>query len=475
MGRFQRAAGLVILGGSWSAAALLVLVVARSPRDAVDEPGEAVFFGALRVVYDVSAPSVVTVVSAVGLAVFCAWSVSSLERQVTTRARRTELGTGAPLAPKLVMAETRGVFAGPVTVTVLIPAHNEEACLAATIASLQEQSRRPDRIIVVADNCTDGTVDVARAAGVEVFETVGNTHKKAGALNQALADMLPGQLENDLVMCMDADTTLGSEFLASATRRMTSDRALMAIGGLFYGEPGGGLLGLFQRNEYTRYARDLRRRRGLVFVLTGTASVFRPRALRTVAEERGRLIPGRAGDYFDTVALTEDNEITLALKSLGGLVISPADCTVVTEIMTTWRALWVQRLRWQRGAVENLGAYGLRAQTWRYWLQQLGIGYGVVALGSYVVLMAITTLSLDSPIWFPFWLGIGGLFAAERTITVWRGGWAARGIAVLVIPELFYAVFLSIVYMKGVIDMTGARTASWHYADRTQTSIQAGG
>ena len=33
----------------------------------------------------------------------------------------------------------------------------------------------------------------------------------------------------------------------------------------------------------------------------------------------------------DTVALTEDNELTMALKSLGALMISPAECTVVTD------------------------------------------------------------------------------------------------------------------------------------------------
>lgn len=30
-------------------------------------------------------------------------------------------------------------------------------------------------------------------------------------------------------------------------------------------------------------------------------------------------------------------------------------------------ALWAQRLRWQRGALENLGAYGVTPQTLRYW------------------------------------------------------------------------------------------------------------
>lgn len=474
MGRFQRAAGLVILGGSWSAAILLMVVIARSPKDVVTEPAETAVFGVWRVLYDVNIPSVVTIASAIGLAVFCAWSVSSLERQVNTKSRRSQRGSRTPLVPKIVMAETRGVFAGPVTVTVLIPAHNEEGCLGHTIASLRQQTRQPDRVVVVADNCTDRTVEIARAAGVEVFETVGNRDKKAGGLNQALAQFLPSHGENDLVMVMDADTTLGPEFVESAARRMSDDRALMAVGGLFYGEPGGGLLGLFQRNEYTRYARDLRRRRGLVFVLTGTASVFRPRALRTVAAERGRLIPGINGQYFDTMALTEDNEITIALKTLGGLVVSPSDCTVVTEIMTTWRALWVQRLRWQRGAVENLGAYGLRTQTWRYWLQQAGIGYGVIALASYLLLVAVTALAVADVILFPFWLGVGAVFAIERVITVWRGGWTARLLAVLVLPELLYSMFLATVYVKGVADIVGARTATWHHADKKEPQLQVG-
>ncbi|MFZ2012383.1 MAG: glycosyltransferase family 2 protein [Nocardioides sp.] len=182
-----------------------------------------------------------------------------------------------------------------------------------------------------------------------------------------LAEILPGQGDNDLVMVMDADATLDDGFLEAAVRRMTDDRALMSVGGLFYGEEGNGLLGLFQRNEHPRYAREMKRRRGRVFVLTGTASLFRPGALRTVADSRGDLVPEVHGDVYDTLALTEDNKLILALKCLGGLMISPAECTVFTEVMPTWQALWAQRLRWQRGALENLGEYGVLPQTFRYW------------------------------------------------------------------------------------------------------------
>jgi cellulose synthase/poly-beta-1,6-N-acetylglucosamine synthase-like glycosyltransferase len=237
----------------------------------------------------------------------------------------------------------------------------------------------------------------------------------------------------------------------------------MAVGGLFYGEEGKGLIGQFQRNEYVRYARDLKRRRGRVFVLTGTASLFRARALRAVAEARGGLLPGVPGDVYDTVALTEDNELTLALKCLGALIVSPRDCTVVTEVMPGWRALWAQRLRWQRGAVDNLGAYGFRPQTMRYWAQQLGIGYGVIALSAYLALILLMALAMDHWVWFPFWLGVGSLFAVERVITVWKGGWPARLLAATLFPELGYAMFLNVVYVKGLLDITLGRTAQWKH------------
>ncbi len=456
----QRAVGLLILGTALAGAGLLWWSVSDTAHGRA-RPSDGLVLGVWHVLYDTEAPTVPTLAAAGGVALLFAAGVATLERRIANRARRSDDGTHLPLSPRHVMAETRGVFHGEVTLTVLVPAHNEAQGIAATLTSLTAQSRSPERIIVVADNCTDDTVAIARRCGAEVIESVDNVHKKAGALNQALARILPTQGENDLVMVMDADTVLDDGFLASVVRRMTADRALMAVGGLFYGEDGKGLIGQFQRNEYTRYARDLRRRRGLVFVLTGTATAFRPRALRTVAAERGKLLPGVPGDVYDTLVLTEDNEITLALKSLGGLIVSPSDCTVVTEVMPTWRTLWTQRLRWQRGALENLGEYGLRPSTFRYWAQQLGIGYGVIALFAYLFLMLLMALSFDSWVWFPFWLGTGLVFTIERIATVWRGGWRARILAATLFPELFYALFLDIVYLKGIVDMSLGRNAQW--------------
>ena len=463
--KLEHFVGLALVGIALLGAALIGLAAVLTLQDPVPVDGTSVetIFGFWELLYSTSAPPIGIVVAAAGFALLLAAGVALVERRVTTLARTNEDHERMPLAPKLVMADTRGVYAGPVTVTVLIPAHNEAACIADTIASLRSQSHQPARIVVVADNCTDDTVAIARGMGVDVFETVGNTRKKAGALNQALPAVLADRGDNDTVMIMDADTTLDQGFLATAVRRLSDDRALMAVGGLFYGEEETGLIGQFQRNEYFRYAREISRRRGRVFVLTGTASIFRPRALRTVAAERGLSIPGVPGDFYDTLALTEDNELTLAIKSLGGLMISPDQCTVVTEVMQTWRALWAQRLRWQRGAVENLGSYGLRPSVMRYWAQQLGIGYGVVAIAAYLLLVVLMVLALNQWVWFPFWIVVGLVFVLERVVTVWRGGWRARLLAATLFPELVYAMFLNLVYVKGILDIAVRRQAGWKH------------
>ena len=460
-GWLGRYIGLVIAGIAVSGAIGLWFAVSASSPSVNQSTKSRELFGGWHLIYDNQAPALTIVIVAMGLGVIFAAAAALVERVVLDRSRRSTDVSVKLLAPKLVMAETRGVFAGPVTVTVIIPAHNEAASIGATLDSLGAQDPAPNLVIVLADNCTDATASIARAHGARVFVTVGNTHKKAGALNQALSGHLDGLRDNDIVMIMDADTVLDDGFIDAGLQRFTNDRALMAIGGLFYGEEGHGILRQLQRNEYVRYSREIGRRRGRVFVLTGTASMFRSRALRTVAASRGDLLPGVHGEVYDTSALTEDNELTLAIKLLGGLMTSPSGCRVVTELMPTWRNLWTQRLRWQRGALENLGAYGPAPTMLRYWAQQLGIGYSVIALSSFWLLMIVTALATDRWIWFPFWLSVGGLFVVDRVASAWRGGWRARLLAVLMIPELLYDMYLDLCYLKGIFDITFARNATW--------------
>ncbi len=293
-----------------------------------------------------------------------------------------------------------------------------------------------------------------------------NVDKKAGALNQQLARLLPTADVDDVVLVMDADSTINPDFLEVALGLLERDPDLIAVGGLFYGDGGGRLVGQLQRNEFTRYQRIVARKLNRVFVLTGTASVIRNYALRAVAEARGTLIPGTQGQVYDTLALTEDNELTLALKTLGARLTSPPECRVTTEVMTRWRDLWRQRLRWHRGALENLGAYGPTRATALYWTQQTALAYGVVALWSYLLMLVITLLAADSIRWSPFWDTIGIVFLVERLVTVWAVGWRGRLLAAPIFVELAYALFLQVCFVTSIVQMATGREAGWNYVPR---------
>lgn len=369
------------------------------------------------------------------------------------------LRTRHPIYPDIAYSLPHGI--APARIWAFIPAHNEAENLPITLPALMQQSVPPDVIVVIADNCDDNTADLARDLGATVYVTENNTARKAGALNQAMRSLVDEVKAEDFVLVMDADTRLSHDFIATAIHEFNDDQQLGAVGGLFYGEPGLGLIGQLQRNEYYRYQLQIRHRRGRVFVLTGTASVFRANALADVAAARGTLLPGNMGDVYDASAITEDNELTLALKTLGFSMISPQDCAVETELMPTWSALWTQRKRWQRGALENLSTYGFTSVTARYWGQQIGIAYGVFALTSAYVFLILGFLAMDQFIWYTFWVVLTLVFVVERVATVWAGGWPARLVAAPLVIEIAYSFYLQANFILSCWDIAFKRKKRW--------------
>ncbi|PTT68283.1 glycosyltransferase [Arthrobacter sp. HMWF013] len=348
-------------------------------------------------------------------------------------------------------------------ITVLIPAHNEAAGIGETLISLRGQSLVPDRIIVVADNCTDATAQIALDGGAEVVSTAGNTHKKAGALNQVLATLLPEAAPEDLILVQDADSQLSPDFIERAVGHLQADRRLGAVGGVFRGGDGGGFVGHLQRNEYARYARDVRRLKGKCLVVTGTAALFRVRTLRDVVAGRldGTLPAGNGrGGVYDTSVLTEDNELSFALLTLHYRIKSPVDCTLVTEVMPTWRELWAQRLRWKRGAVENCVQYGWTRVTRPYWGRQALSVLGLLVSVAYVSTIALALGTGAGLHMQPFWLAVTGVFVIERVVTVRLRGWKYM-LAAATMYELVIDLFLQVVHTKAYADAAFNNKKAW--------------
>jgi cellulose synthase/poly-beta-1,6-N-acetylglucosamine synthase-like glycosyltransferase len=358
-----------------------------------------------------------------------------------------------------LVRSTRIQAARPLLVA-LIPAHDEEDQIAGAVASLHDQELSPDLVVVCADNCTDDTAVEAARAGAFVFVTVDNLYKKAGALNQALDLLLPELGDEDAVLVMDADSVLAPRFLSGARARLRE--GIGGVGGVFTGRSGGGFVGMLQRNEYARYARDVARQKGKVLVLTGTATLFSAATLRHVVRARRQGdLPGGVAQVYDTRVLTEDNELTLALLHLGYKVVSPKECRLTTEVMESWGDLYRQRLRWKRGAIENLRDYGFNRTTASYWFRQLVTFVGIVVTGLYFASVGWSLTTQGTVHLQPVWLAVTAIFIAERVVTVRRRGPLQMALAATLVVEMSFDVFLQGVHAKAIWDALTGSERRW--------------
>ena len=204
-----------------------------------------------------------------------------------------------------------------------------------------------------------------------MWETVGNTGKKGGALNQAWDRLDDYLTDDDYLVTMDADTLLDEHFVENAYAKYQQKRRKgHKLGGVcanFQGLELDSALGVLQKMEYARAEKINRSRRGIAPVLAGAATMFSVRALREVHESRGRL--------YEPV-LTEDYELSLALRVHGYETMAPRNCLAHTDLMPTAKMLWAQRLRWYRGAFESLRDYGFRKHIRSDigWLDLLPVG-----------------------------------------------------------------------------------------------------
>ncbi|RDV08312.1 glycosyltransferase family 2 protein [Arthrobacter sp. RT-1] len=365
----------------------------------------------------------------------------------TTNDAVVNLGNDRSESP---LAQATDKLRPPARVIAIIPAHNEEIGIAQTIDSLRRQTQAPDRILVAADNCTDGTVDIARAMGVEVLETRDNTARKAGALNQGLAMVLPALLPHDVVLMMDADSRLNHDFVSAGMAYFECWPLRGGISGSYVAADHPSRVALLQKIEYTQGLRTVHRRAGRIHVLSGAATMFTVESLRKVAGMRGStLIPGVKGLVYDESSLTEDYELTVALKRVGYDPRCAIDCVVVTDVMPTWHDWMVQRLRWQRGTLETLFTYGFVEHTRKAWAVQAWTYFRSVI----PLLMLMTwgyALAFEGVAFYPFWLLIIPVFMLDQLVATWNAGWRARIYATLIIPLWIYETYQSVAYWQAL-------------------------
>ena len=104
---------------------------------------------------------------------------------------------------------------------VVVPAHNEETAIERTLHSLMDLDYPRDlfSVIVIADNCTDRTAEIAGGLGAEVLVREDPTQRGKGyALRWAFDRLLAPELRYDGVVVIDADTAASRDFLSVMNR-----------------------------------------------------------------------------------------------------------------------------------------------------------------------------------------------------------------------------------------------------------------
>lgn len=300
---------------------------------------------------------------------------------------------------------------------VFVPAHNEEAQIASTIQSLLVQTVSADRIIVVADNCIDRTVEIARTFPVTVMETVDNHHRKAGAMNQA---WLRWGQNARYILTMDADTILSPNFFEVAPRRMDEEPELggaSACPMLKPVGPGASLWGRMlwrlARLDFGGYMRILCRWKFAPEVLSGYGAIFRNDALHKIAHERPDGVP------WATESIVEDYRVSMDLRRIGYRIAILHSALAFTDTPLTVRELWRQRIRWAGGTWEELVRAGWQPHTKRAW-RGVAACSGSAAIRLLAISVWTIALLLNFPIAWSWWWSLPLLVAVVDRLDMTR-------------------------------------------------------
>lgn len=293
-------------------------------------------------------------------------------------------------------------------VSILVPCHNEDENIRATIERLAG-NRYPDyEIIAINDGSTDQTGTIleelmAQHARLRVV-TLGRNFGKAMALR---AGVLASRAE--FLMCVDADALLAEDALLWMIPHFMQGARVAAVTGNPRVLNKRGLLARIQIGEFAsiigmvkRSQRDL----GRLFTVSGVHVCFRRRALHDVG-------------YWSPRTVTEDIDISWRLQMhYWDIRYEPRALSWIV-VPETLRGLWRQRLRWARGGIEAARKHAYLLGRWserRMWPVFVEYLLGVIWCYAWlltVILFLCTWLFPDTwpanyavPTLFPRWTGV---------------------------------------------------------------------
>lgn len=340
---------------------------------------------------------------------------------------------------------------------VIIPAHNEEAGIAEVVRSVQGLDWPPDcfRVVVVADNCTDGTADIASRLGADVLLRDDPLNRGKG---HALAYAFNASSERGwahAVAVIDADSRVTANLIeAMAARFEHGENAVQVHYGVLNTHASWRTqLMAIAMAAFHRVRSRARERLGLSCGIRGNGWGLTHALLKRVP--------------YTSYSITEDLEfgIDLGMRAVRVAYADEAACD--GQMVSTSRNAGSQRRRWEQGRVTLLRTRALplirRAFVTRSLLcADLAADLLVLPL-SYVVLnvaalLAAAFLLAPDGAGAYFWTWLGLLCCGALAAYILRGwqlsgtGW--RGLLALSLSPFF-------LLWKLALMLRSKRTSEW--------------
>ena len=317
---------------------------------------------------------------------------------------------------------------------VVVPAHDEERLIAACIASLRAQSYPSElyRIVVVADNCSDRTAEVAQAAGADVMVRTSalDARGKGQALRWAMDAILSAAAPPDAVVVVDADSVCAPGMLSALQQQLVAghevvqaDYSLAVEAGSTRSELVAAAFMLFHRVRFTGRARL-----GMAANLVGNGMLFS----REVLEQHP----------WNAFTGVEDLEFSLQLRLEGIEPRFAAGAHVSGPGSASRSGAVRQRMRWEGGRFHAVRTYLwplVRSAATRRDPRLLDAALDLatpplsllsIALGAGAAITAAAVLLHAEPAWAlaPWLTGLAlvvafvviGLRAVDAPVSTWR-------------------------------------------------------
>jgi cellulose synthase/poly-beta-1,6-N-acetylglucosamine synthase-like glycosyltransferase len=349
-------------------------------------------------------------------------------------------------------------------VAVLVPAHNESAGIAKTLESIKAQMKAGDRLLVVADNCTDNTAQIVRQSGAELIERNDSISRGKGyALDFGIKYL--GLSPPDIVLLIDADCLLNNgsyEELVVAAQQFS--RPIQAIY-LMYGQENANL-----KIRIAEFAWAVKNRLRAL----GAHQMGMPCHLKG----SGMAIPW---DIIHKVNLAnaeivEDLKMGIDFASVGYAPILCPDAIVSSYFPLSNTGIQSQRQRWEHGHLgmimrefPKLMRLGLERKQMGLIFMALDLSVPPLALlmSSYFAIFLLNgiewiTLSLVKP-WYLSILGLSMLIVAMFI------AWWSEGQKLLSLSELAYIPIYVIRKIPLYIGFLVNRQVEWVRSSRDKT------